>query len=434
MNIYILLEIQKRELYSKILLSLEAAEKGHIVYLGKFTPFLMKNLFNPGIVHFKSITPGINRINEMKYLKKKNFILTSMDEEHGIINSNNDYVKYRYSKTTLDLIDRVFTWGKFDYDNLISKYQKYKNKFIKSGNPRVDFWKKNFEIFFNKLKNKEFNNYILISANFEGFGHKTINEVIKFHKQAGYFNRGASLNEMIIRHKNSKKLFLKYEKTLNNMATIFEDRQIIIRPHPKDNYKKWFKKFKKFKNIHIINYGNHSDWIAKAKIVIHSGCTGGLESSLRKINTISYYPIKVNHGHKFADVFSNKIYNEKKLFNEIDRIFNGCEEKVEINKSLIDKRTYNYNGKESYKTIVKIWSKLSNKLSFKKNNDLLLSLLFFLLKLKLKFLNIDTDTYKFKKFSKSEVSEIVSRLISLNSRFSCVKIKFLSDHIIKFER
>ena len=52
MNIYILLEIQKRELYSKILLSLEAAEKGNTVYLGKLTPFLKKDLFKPGICSF----------------------------------------------------------------------------------------------------------------------------------------------------------------------------------------------------------------------------------------------------------------------------------------------------------------------------------------------------------------------------------------------
>ena len=98
MNIYILLEIQKRELYSKILLSLEAAEKGNTVYLGKLTPFLKKDLFKPGIVHFKSITPGIDRVSEMKYLKKKNFLLTSLDEEHGIINNNKDYINCGRSK------------------------------------------------------------------------------------------------------------------------------------------------------------------------------------------------------------------------------------------------------------------------------------------------------------------------------------------------
>ena len=148
MNIYILLEIQKRELYSKILLSLEAASKGHIVYLGKVTPFLMSNIFNPGIVHFKSITPGPSRLSEMKYLKDKNFLMTSLDEEHGIINNNADYIKYRYSNTTINYADYIFTYGKFDYNNLSKIYQKYKKKFIKSGNPRIDFWKKNFKNFF----------------------------------------------------------------------------------------------------------------------------------------------------------------------------------------------------------------------------------------------------------------------------------------------
>ena len=40
MNIYITLEIKKRELQSKLLLSLEAANRGHEVYLGR----MMENL------------------------------------------------------------------------------------------------------------------------------------------------------------------------------------------------------------------------------------------------------------------------------------------------------------------------------------------------------------------------------------------------------
>ena len=60
MNIYINLEIEKRELLSKILLSLEAANKGHDVYLGRINPLLNNNLLKPGIVHFKSITPGFS--------------------------------------------------------------------------------------------------------------------------------------------------------------------------------------------------------------------------------------------------------------------------------------------------------------------------------------------------------------------------------------
>ena len=128
MNIYINLEIEKRELLSKILLSLEAANKGHDVYLGRINPLLNNNLLNPGIVNFKSITPGFSKLKKLKNLKKKNFLFTRLDEEHGFINNNGSYKNYRYSEETLKLVDKVFTWENLI---LIILYQSSQNLRIK---------------------------------------------------------------------------------------------------------------------------------------------------------------------------------------------------------------------------------------------------------------------------------------------------------------
>ena len=84
MNIYILIEIKKRELNSKLLLALEAATRGHDVYLGDLMPYIKKKLFKSGIFHHKSLTPKKDRIFEMKNLKKKGYYITSQDEEAGI--------------------------------------------------------------------------------------------------------------------------------------------------------------------------------------------------------------------------------------------------------------------------------------------------------------------------------------------------------------
>ena len=42
---------------------------------------------------------------------------------------------------TIELSEKIFTWGKFDYQNLIKEYSKFKKKFSNTGNPRIDFWK-----------------------------------------------------------------------------------------------------------------------------------------------------------------------------------------------------------------------------------------------------------------------------------------------------
>ena len=73
MNIYIVVEIKKREFLSRLLLGLEAAINGHQVYLGNISQLLDNNLLNPGLIHHKSLTPNKKRINQLYELRKKIF-------------------------------------------------------------------------------------------------------------------------------------------------------------------------------------------------------------------------------------------------------------------------------------------------------------------------------------------------------------------------
>ena len=78
--------------------------------------------------------------------------------------------------------------------------------------------------------------------------------------------------------------------------------KIIVRPHPTDPLSN-YNFLKKYKNIEVNNKGSISEWIYNSRLVIHSGCTGGFESSVRGYPTISYTPFKSTHGHKYARYF-----------------------------------------------------------------------------------------------------------------------------------
>ena len=131
-------------------------------------PICQKKLLKPGIIHLKSITPSKRRIAEMKFLKTNGFMITSIDEEVGVVHDDTEYLNQRYGKVTVNLIDKLFAHGNFDLKNLIKKFPKYKKKIINSGNPRFDFWRNDFKNFFLKISyiNKKifyfFNNIINI--------------------------------------------------------------------------------------------------------------------------------------------------------------------------------------------------------------------------------------------------------------------------------
>ena len=130
MNIYIHVESASRELDSKLLLGILAASKGHHVMISNLSDFIrsMKlRLLEPGIFHTKSLSHGPRKTNFHKDLKKKNFLITVHDQEHGVINKSTYSDKFhtttRIQEEDLKSCSAYFCWGKFDFRHLKNRFK-----------------------------------------------------------------------------------------------------------------------------------------------------------------------------------------------------------------------------------------------------------------------------------------------------------------------
>jgi len=430
MNLYLHIEIFNREFQSKLLIAMESASKGMKVYLGRLKPYLLRDFFVPGIILHKSITPSKFRLDELKYYKKKKFIVTSLDEEVGLVNNNpKKYIKLRYSTESLKLSDRVFTWGNYDYNNLCKEFKKYKKKFILSGNPRLDFWRKDFDFFFKKKK-LEYKDYILFSFNFRLLSKNELDERYQFLEKMDYINRGLSTNyqkkindDMFRMYKEFSKLI----KTLSKKTNL----KIVVRPHPVDKLKN-YDNLKKYRNVKVINKGSISEWIQNAKIVVHSSCAGGLEASVRGKPTISYLPFHSVHGHKFSDKFSIKTKNIKQCLDIIRKITNNNIKIKKIKLKAIKNRAYNLaSERPGYKIIAKEFLKLIkvNKINYS-NNIFILKFRFKIRDLRSKILNFKYGNEKFSTIEKEETLKVFEILKKLNPKYNDLSIDFIKKDII----
>lgn len=435
MNIYLIVEIKKREFLSRFLLALEAASSGHQVYLGNIAQLLERNLLKPGLIHHKSLTPNKNRINQLKNLKKKNFLITSQDEEVGHVNINgSEYVSTRFGVQTIKLADYVFTWGKFDYKNLSSKYPKLKNKIINTGNPRVDYWRKDFKNYYGKKKKK----FILISSNYENiFGNTALYEKYRILKETDYFKLGMSEKLLFKRMTIEASLIEKLINLLKKLSKLYAKKKFLFRPHPIENPSHWKIIFEDCKNFFVENSDNLSDVLNDAEIVLHNGCTGGLEASIREIPTISYMPIKKNTmGHPISNKVSVIKKTESSVISEINKILNK-KNKHKLTKNRlkeIENRFENINNKSAYKNIVNCWNNLGDIKHSRENNNFLINLF---LKFKLFRKNISLKPYvnkKFEPFTNFELKEIKSRLEKVDPKFKKIKVKLLGEDLIKVSK
>ena len=88
MNVYILTEITKRELDSNLLLSILAAEENGEVLISNMSNLEYlnkKKLLKSGILHTKSLVHDKRKQDFHLSLVKNNILITSLDEENGLV-------------------------------------------------------------------------------------------------------------------------------------------------------------------------------------------------------------------------------------------------------------------------------------------------------------------------------------------------------------
>ena len=167
MNIYIKMEIKSRELESRFLLALVAAERGHSVLLGpqkRTIEATVNGTLKPGIVYDKSLTPGPEKLKAIRGSTQAGCIYTSQDEESGLLEEDySSFARSRFSEETLGLVHKVFAWGEHDRAAIVSMYPGFKTKIVATGSARVDLWRRDFSEYYMGQENGGLSNYILRS-------------------------------------------------------------------------------------------------------------------------------------------------------------------------------------------------------------------------------------------------------------------------------
>lgn len=370
MNIYLPIEVKVREFEGKMLLALEAAERGHVVVIGekKDTINLAKaGHLPPGIVHDKSLTPGDYKVKNFKDLKRHGHIITAQDEESGLLDESFDkFAKQRFSGDTLSLADRVFAWGNHDSNSLKKNYPDFADRIVTVGSPRVDFWREEFDPYFSLKENRE-RPYIFVASNF-GFPideNPFWNKVARLRK-AGYFDRDPEMEQFMYENTAYQyRLLYHFIEAVRKLSKDFPDIDIVVRPHPVESIDAWKKLMGEYPNVIIERKGTISRWIRNALVLIHNGCTSALEAAVSNIPRIAYRPIPNEIEREIPNNTSLHTFSYKELKEKVKDLietgsFNQWGEVVKRTEKIISERLASTKGKMAAEKIVDEWETLGS--------------------------------------------------------------------------
>ena len=297
--IYIPIEIKARELISKLFFIANNINQDFVFFIGnKLDARRAASLLGKGIYFYKSI--NWYDTQHIKSIKKKGNKYISLDEEGGATQSDEKsfqlYLNYRSSLENISLVDRIFTWGNFDFRGWCNKYEDYSSKIFETGSPRFDLWRQNVysHIFKDEISElKRFSPFFFIPSTFIS-SYDWLQKEIANEKRMKKNNSKISdeiLNKRINARKDSYKNYLEYIKIIKKLSKDFPDHKIIIKPHPTEKIFDWKKKFEgkdNYYNIIVDNKYDLTSYIAASECVIFSESTAGIQSIIMGKKAISY--------------------------------------------------------------------------------------------------------------------------------------------------
>lgn len=369
MNIYIYLEISKRELDSKLLLAVLAASKGHDVLISNWANFALgfeSKSLSPGIFYTKSITPSPMKLEKNDLLLRHGVKITCIDEESGLTHDNfDDFVSMRFSQETIDQVSAIFCWGNRDYHFLKNIFPTKSDVFHLTGSPRVDLWGAYFLPYWDKPITLPKRPFVLVSSNL-GLtnGRRSFFDFYKSILASGYFARLPNFFDEIFGKASEEFLLTReYIRAIKTLCDRNPHFDVVFRPHPNENEDIWKTYLQNIPNCKVISSHSIGSWIGHASALVHNGCLTALEATVANLPVITFAPFNQVWENDLPNQLGVKVANGEELSDAVNAILrdrNHFSEKRNSDRSFLKNLVFFDDSILSARKIMDVWSELDD--------------------------------------------------------------------------
>jgi surface carbohydrate biosynthesis protein len=308
-TLYLPIEETNRELDSKLLIALELLGDGITVIVGR-NPLFVANFASmpPGAVLFK----GMNAVpaHVMEHAVSHGHAPLATDEEG--LGLAEPLVMARNMDPSIAASCRVFfAQGRRHADAMTLVFPEARDRIRIVGNARLDLLRPPFKSTYMdeaRAHGRTYGAYVMIDTNFGAINSQWGNtEAFRnILERVGYldFSKPAD-REYYARHIRTEKAnIILIRRVLERLSDQFPEITFIIRPHPAERDAPWRKSYGERHNIRVIAEGSHIPWLLGSKLMLHTGCTTGLEAELLGVPCLTLVPME-HESLLTADLLSN---------------------------------------------------------------------------------------------------------------------------------
>lgn len=336
-SIIIPVENQVRELDPKLMLACIAARRGFEVIIGSHREVDFRITTFPRSMYLnKSMTE--RNLKMFRIMEKIGHEILTWDEEALVHLPAETYYSRRLSPEAIRYNSHLFAWGE-DNAELWRRYPHLPAgmPIHVTGNPRSDMLRPELRAFYEPESEeirKKYGKYILVNTNFNHvnafFPAQNLFRPAKKAGQEPQFGKAAvgmsrAYAEGLRDHKLD--IFKAFKELIPILDREFPDHAIIVRPHPTENQQVYKDIAGQCSRVQVTNEGNVVPWLMGTDVVLHNGCTTGVEAFVMGIPAISYRA-KVNEDYdmgfyRLPNLISHQSFDIQQLLETIAKILKG---------------------------------------------------------------------------------------------------------------
>ena len=372
-------ENQVRELDAKLLLACVAAKRDLTSIIGP-----KRKIEN----HIAAFPRGIFLSKSLRIAKRTFFPISRLlgheivawDEEALVHLPAETYFSRRLSPVGMEHVSHLFAWGE-DNAELWRQYPQLPPgiPIHITGNPRVDLLRPDMQAYYSAEADqirKKFGDFILINTNFNHVNaffpaQNLFQPVKKAGEQAqfGQAARGMSREYAEGFRDHKQAVFEDFQQLIPELEAAFPEHTIVVRPHPTENQDIYHEIAARCRRIRVTNEGNVVPWLMAARVLIHNGCTTGVEAFVMRVPAVSYRKT-VNDFYddgfyRLPNRLSYQCFDFEELRTTLTRILDGDLGAAEGDerKALIDHFLAGQDGPLACRRMVDILAKIADDLA-----------------------------------------------------------------------
>jgi surface carbohydrate biosynthesis protein len=330
-------ENQVRELDARLLLACVAARRGLTSIIGpkrKIESHVAS--FPRGIYLSKSLR--IAQRNFFSITRRLGHEIVAWDEEALVHLPPETYFTRRLSPVGMEHVSHMFAWGEENVE-LWRQYSKLPSEIPihATGNPRIDLLRPDMQDYYKKEAEeicKAYGDFILINTNFNHVNAfmpaQNLFQPVKKEGEAAQFGQAArgmtrEYAEGFREHKQA--VFEDFQQFIPEIEAAFPEHTIVVRPHPTENQEIYQKIAARCQRVQVTNEGNVVPWLMAAKVLIHNGCTTGVEAYVMRVPAVSYRKTVNDYYddgfYKLPNRLSYQCFDFEELRTTLERILLG---------------------------------------------------------------------------------------------------------------